>query len=48
MSERRGLAGSPTRVVTVFTPPPRGNRTVFSGTAEEQVEQLVAQLKTFL
>jgi len=43
-----GLAGSPTQVVSVFTPQPRGNRTVFTGTVEEQVEQLVAQLKEIL
>ncbi len=43
-----GLAGSPTQVVKVFTPPPRGDRTVFSGTMEEQVSQLVEQLKTYL
>ena len=43
-----GLAGSPTQVVKVFTPPPRGDRTVFSGTPEEQVMQLVEQLKTYL
>jgi electron transfer flavoprotein beta subunit len=43
-----GLAGSPTQVVKVFTPPPRGDRTVFSGTPEEQVMQLVQQLKTYL
>jgi electron transfer flavoprotein beta subunit len=43
-----GLAGSPTQVVKVFTPPPRGNRTVFTGTPEEQVNQLVEQLRTLL
>lgn len=43
-----GLAGSPTQVVKVFTPPPRGNRTVFTGTPEEQVSQLVEQLRTLL
>jgi len=43
-----GLAGSPTQVVNVFTPPPRGDRTVFSGTPEEQVSQLVKQLKNYL
>ena len=43
-----GLAGSPTQVVNVFTPPPRGDRTVFSGSPEEQVRQLVEQLKTYL
>ena len=43
-----GLAGSPTKVVAVFTPQPRGNRTMFTGTPAEQVEQLVAQLKGLL
>jgi len=43
-----GLAGSPTQVVRVYTPPPRGNRTVFSGSPEEPVLQLVEQLKAFL
>ncbi|HHO47398.1 MAG TPA: electron transfer flavoprotein subunit beta/FixA family protein [Desulfobacteraceae bacterium] len=43
-----GLAGSPTQVVSVFTPPPRGNRTVFTGTVEEQIGQLVERLKAYL
>lgn len=43
-----GLAGSPTKVVTVFTPKPRGNRTVLTGTPAEQVAQLVARLKGLL
>lgn len=43
-----GLAGSPTQVVKVFTPPPRGDRTVFDGTPEEQVGQLLEQLKIYL
>lgn len=43
-----GLAGSPTQVVKVFTPQPRGDRTVFSGTAEEQVNQLLEQIKIYL
>ena len=43
-----GLAGSPTQVVRVFSPEPRGDRTVFSGTPEEQVEQLVAVLRSVL
>lgn len=43
-----GLAGSPTQVVSVFTPQPRGNRTLFSGTVEEQVEQLVERLKDYI
>lgn len=43
-----GLAGSPTQVVSVFTPQPRGNRTVFTGTVEEQIEQLVERLKDYI
>lgn len=42
-----GLAGSPTQVVKVFTPQPRGDRTVFSGSPEEQVIQLLEQLKSY-
>ena len=40
-----GLAGSPTQVVRVFAPQPRGDRQIFSGSLEEQIEQLVAALK---
>jgi len=43
-----GLAGSPTRVVDVFAPQPRGERTIFAGTLEEQVEQLVERLESYL
>jgi len=43
-----GLAGSPTQVVRVFTPPPRGDRTVFDGTPREQVDQLFEQIKGYL
>ena len=43
-----GLAGSPTRVVNVFAPEPRGDREVFSGSVEEQVDQLVERLKALL
>jgi electron transfer flavoprotein beta subunit len=43
-----GLAGSPTQVVKVFSPEARSDRLVFSGTIEEQVEQLVEQLKNHL
>ncbi len=43
-----GLAGSPTQVVNVFAPEPRGDRRVFEGSAEEQVDQLVEQLKGYL
>ncbi len=43
-----GLAGSPTQVVQVLSPEPRGDRQIFSGSVDEQVEQLVDRLKTFL
>jgi len=43
-----GLAGSPTRVVRVFSPEPRGDRKIFSGSVVEQVDQLVACLKAHL
>lgn len=43
-----GLAGSPTQVVSVFSPEPRGDRTVFTGTIEEQVDQLVKNLQAYL
>lgn len=43
-----GLAGSPTQVVRVFSPEPRGDRRIFSGSVDEQVDQLVACLKAHL
>lgn len=43
-----GLAGSPTQVAKVFSPEPRGERRVFSGTVEEQVEQLVKEIREYL
>ena len=43
-----GLAGSPTQVVDVFPPPPRGERALLSGSIDEQVEQLVAKLAVYL
>lgn len=43
-----GLAGSPTQVVRVFSPEPRGNRKLFTGSVEEQVGQLVDCLKAHL
>jgi electron transfer flavoprotein beta subunit len=43
-----GLPGSPTQVVKVFPPEPRGGRTVFTGTIDEQIDQLVAKLKPYL
>jgi len=43
-----GLAGSPTQVVQVFSPEPRGDREIFSGSVEEQVDQLVERLQAYL
>ncbi|MDY0389831.1 electron transfer flavoprotein subunit beta/FixA family protein [Desulfobulbus oligotrophicus] len=43
-----GLAGSPTKVVRVFSPEPRGDRQIFTGSIAEQVDQLVARLKSHL
>jgi len=43
-----GLAGSPTQVVRVFSPEARGDRRIFSGNVQQQVEQLVACLKIHL
>ncbi len=43
-----GLPGSPTQVVKVFPPEPRGERAVFSGTLDEQIDQLVEKLKPYL
>ncbi len=43
-----GLTGSPTQVVDVFPPPARGDRTLLSGTVDEQIEQLVEKLTPYL
>ena len=43
-----GLPGSPTQVVRVFPPEPRGERAILSGSIDEQVEQLVDRLKPYL
>lgn len=43
-----GLPGSPTQVVKVFPPEPRGNRAIFEGSIDDQIEQLVEQLKPYL
>jgi len=40
-----GLKGSPTKVVKIFPPTPRGQREVLSGTIEQQVEQVATKLK---
>lgn len=43
-----GLPGSPTKVVKVFPPEPRGGRTVLTGTLDEQLDQLVQKLVAYL
>ncbi len=40
-----GLKGSPTQVVKIFTPPPRGNSQILEGTPEEIAEKLFQKLK---
>lgn len=47
-STKIGLAGSPTQVVDVFPPPPRGERAILTGSLDEQVEQLVEKLAAYL
>jgi electron transfer flavoprotein beta subunit len=44
--ESIGLQGSPTQVVEVFAPQPRGDRLSIQGSPDEMAEQLVQQLKT--
>jgi electron transfer flavoprotein beta subunit len=43
-----GLPGSPTKVVDVFPPQPRGERAVLQGTLDEQIDQLVEKLIPYL
>jgi len=43
-----GLAGSPTQVVKIFTPPPREKGIIFEGTPKEDAIRLVEQLKKYL
>jgi electron transfer flavoprotein beta subunit len=43
-----GLPGSPTKVVKVFPPEPRGERSLLTGTIDEQVVQLVDKLRPYL
>ena len=40
-----GLEGSPTKVVKIFTPPPRGGGEMLDGEPDEVVKQLVDKLK---
>jgi electron transfer flavoprotein beta subunit len=39
------LKGSPTKVVKIFPPAPRGQREILSGTLEEQAATVVKKLK---
>jgi len=43
-----GLPGSPTQVVKVFPPPARGQRAIFSGPIDEQIDQLLDRLTPYL
>ncbi|GAB4539991.1 MAG: electron transfer flavoprotein subunit beta/FixA family protein [Thermodesulfovibrionia bacterium] len=43
--DETGLNGSPTQVRNIFAPETRKDRIVFSGTAEEQVNKLIEELK---
>lgn len=43
-----GLPGSPTKVVNVFPPPARSERSVLQGTLDDQIDQLVDKLITYL
>jgi len=43
--ENLGLDGSPTRVVKIFTPPPRESGVILEGDTQEIVDKLVAELK---
>jgi electron transfer flavoprotein beta subunit len=40
-----GLKGSPTKVVRIFPPAPRGQREILSGSMEEQITTVVKKLK---
>ncbi len=40
-----GLKGSPTKVVRIFPPAPRGQREILAGTVEQQVELAAKKLK---
>ncbi|MFV0437694.1 MAG: electron transfer flavoprotein subunit beta/FixA family protein [Desulfopila sp.] len=43
-----GLPGSPTQVARVFPPEARGERSVLTGTIDEQIDQLVVKLTPYL
>jgi len=44
-SKSLGLEGSPTKVVRIFSPPPRGGGEIFKGELEEIIPKLAAKLK---
>ena len=46
--DKIGLDGSPTRVVKIFTPPPRKGGVILKGEVSEVVEKLTAELKNEL
>lgn len=43
-----GLPGSPTQVARVFPPQPRGERSILTGSLDEQIDQLVDKLLPYL
>ena len=43
-----GLPGSPTKVVNVFPPEARGEKSVLTGTLDEQLDQLVEKMVPYL
>lgn len=43
-----GLPGSPTQVAKVFPPEARGERSILTGTLDEQIDQLVEKLTPYL
>jgi electron transfer flavoprotein beta subunit len=42
---KMGLKGSPTSVVKIFTPPPKGGGEILQGSADEMVDSLVKKLR---
>ena len=46
--ERIGLAGSPTQVIKIFSPPPRKGGQIFEGSTEEVVDKIIGFLKDII
>ena len=40
-----GLNGSPTNVVRIFTPPPKGGGEILAGEADEICDKLIAKIR---